>query len=578
MASDTQHPHNHGNNAGRLLKIFAPISGNNDQFRRHILWLLLIRVIFFTLLIGVTVILGSLGTTVILPSDTMILAFLSILFIFSIGSSATIQKSDLHLKRFGLIQFLSDTIFAALLVYGTGCSQSIFTPVFVMPVIAGGLIMYRIGGIISAAAATILYGIVLFLEYQGIIPDYMTAAGYIPIHDLLKSTNLFAVYGVTFFITALLSGTLAARLQSTEEELSRTSFEYDRLSLLYKQIFDDIATGIITVDERGYVTSYNAAAGRITGYSVEEVMGRPLDAFIPDLILDATSARMVLDLKKKNGTMIRAGYSFSRLNLPENPEVSATSDDDCKVITLQDISAVEKMEKRVHEAEKMAAIGELSASIAHDFRNPLAAISGSAQLLAMEKDGQSKSGKTLSAIIFRESKRMAKTITEFLQFARPAPMQGEWFALKRAIEESITAADNLQAEYKGNVIQIDIPGNLDAFGDRQQLQTVVKHLLENSLTFAPREAGSIMISAREEDREEHNFLYLRVSDSGTGIDPEVGKKIFQPFFSTRENGTGLGLAIVRQIVELHRGTIEVDSRPGKGCSMRIILPLPSFES
>jgi two-component system sensor histidine kinase PilS (NtrC family) len=577
VASDTTHSTNHGNKAGRLLKVLAPISGNNDQFRRHILWLLLIRVIFFTLLIGITVVLGSLGTQVVLPPDTVILAFLSILFIFSIGSSATVQKSDLHLKRFGLFQFLSDTVFAALLVYGTGCSQSIFTPVFIMPVIAGGLIMYRIGGFMSAAAATILYGGLLYLEYLGIMPGYMTAAGYVPAHDLLKSTNLFAIYGVTFFITALLSGTLAARLRTTEEALTRTSFEFDRLSLLYKQIFDDIATGIITVDERENITSYNAAAGRITGYPAEEVMGRPIDVFIPGLRLDKTSARQVLDLKKKNGTMIRAGYSFSRLNLPDGPAVEETDHDDCKVITLQDISAVEKMEKRVHEAEKMAAIGELSASIAHDFRNPLAAISGSAQLLAMEENGKNGTGKTLSTIIFRESKRMAKTITEFLQFARPAPMQGEWFALKRVVDETIAAADNLQAGYEDGAIRVEVKDKLDAFGDRQQLQTVLSHLLENSLTFSQREDGSITVTAHEEEHEEQNTLCLEVSDRGPGIDPTIRKKIFQPFFSTRENGTGLGLAIVQQIVELHKGTIEIDSQPGKGCVIRIFLPLPSYD-
>ncbi|HHD64288.1 MAG TPA: PAS domain S-box protein [Desulfobulbaceae bacterium] len=577
MASDNKHPHKHGTKAGRLLRALAPISSNNDQFRRHILWLLLIRVIFFTLLIGVTVVLGSLGTQVILPSDTVILAFLSILFIFSVGSSATVQKSDLHLKRFSLIQFLSDTVFAALLVYGTGCSQSIFTPVFIMPVIAGGLIMYRIGGFMSAAAATLLYGIVLFLEYMGIVPGYMTSAGYIPVHDLLKSTNLFAIYGVTFFITALLSGTLAARLRSTEEALTRTSFEFDRLSLLYKQIFDDIATGIITVDERGEITSYNAAAGRITGYPAKEVLGHPIEDFIPGLKLDHTFTRLVLDLKKKNGTMIRAGYSFSRLNLPAPPDVAEAGHDDCKVITLQDISAVEKMEKRVHEAEKMAAIGELSASIAHDFRNPLAAISGSAQLLAVEEAGKNGRGKTLSNIIFRESKRMAKTITEFLQFARPAPMQEEWFALKRVVDETITASDNLQAGYMDGTIRTEIQENLDVFGDRQQLQTVLSHLLENSLTFSQREDGPITISAHEEKKNNQNTLCLEVSDRGPGINPEIKQKIFQPFFSTRENGTGLGLAIVQQIIELHKGNIDVDTRPGKGCTFRIFLPLPSYD-
>ncbi|HHB75574.1 MAG TPA: PAS domain S-box protein [Desulfobulbus sp.] len=550
----------------------------SDQLRHHILWLLLIRIIFFTLLIGITVVLGSLGTQVILPSDTLILAFLAILFIFSVGSSAILQKQDLNLRRFGFIQLLGDTFFAALLVYGTGCSQSIFTPVFILPVIAGGLIMYRKGGLMSAAAATLLYGAILFMEYRGIVPGYMTAAGWVPTHSVLKVTNLFAIYGVTFFITALLSGSLAARLQSTEEALSRTSVEFDRLSVLYKQIFDDIATGIITVDEQGRITSYNAAAGRITGYLPEETAGRLITTLFPGLQLEDNGTRRVVDLQKKDGTMIRAGYSFSPLNLPSDPASEKKEPDSCKVITLQDISAVEKMEKRVREAEKMAAIGELSASIAHDFRNPLAAISGSAQLLVMENEGKEDTGRSLSEIIFRESKRMAKTITEFLQFARPAPMHAEWFALKRSIDEAISAAQTIKEARECDRIKVEVAENLDAFGDRQQLQTILVHLIENGLIFSREGNGIVTIKAHEQEQEGKNVLSLEVIDQGHGIEPEILDTIFKPFYSTRENGTGLGLAIVRQIVEMHGGSVEVESAPAKGCTMRIILPLPSYEA
>ena len=553
-----------------------PLLSSNDQLRRHLLWLLLIRIIFFTLLIGVTVLLGSLGTPVILPSDTLIIAFVAILFILSIGSASIAQKPGLNLRRFGLVQILIDTIFAALLVFGTGCSQSIFTPVFILPVIAGGLIMSRKGGLVAAASATILYGLTLILEYLGMMPSYMTIAQYLPPHDPLKAANLFAVYGTTFFVTGLLSGTLAARLQSTEEALSKTSFEYDRLSRLYKQIFDDISTGIITTDEQECITSCNAAAGRIIGYEPDTVTGRPLREILPNLNLDSEATRQVIDLKKKNGTMIRAGYSFSRLNLPRNPD-SQENKDHCKIITLQDISKIEAMEQRVREAEKMAAIGELSASIAHDLRNPLAAISGSAQLLALEEENRQGSGKKLSTIIYRESKRMAKTINEFLQFARPAPMHAEWFALDRVIEEAIAGSEQLRNAFQNKKIRVTLPEKTDAFGDRQQLQTILVHLLENSLIFSgPKSDAVIRIKATEINQGPDNLLCIKIVDQGQGIDPAIREKIFQPFFTTREQGTGLGLAIVHQIVELHDGRIKVESSPGKGCTMSIYLPLPSY--
>jgi len=563
----------------RLLNrlVFSPpLLSSNDQLRRHILWLLLIRIIFFTLLIAVTVLLGSLGTAVILPPDILIVAFISILFIISIGSAAIAQKPGLNLRRFGIVQILFDTVFAALLVYGTGCSQSIFTPVFILPVIAGGLIMSRKGGLFAAASATLLYGADLLLEYFGLVPMQVAGSGFVPAHDLLKAANLFAVYGTTFFVTGLLSGTLAARLQSTEEALSQASLEYDRLSLLYKQIFDDISTGIITTDENECITSCNTAAGRITGYAPEEATGRRLDEVIPGLQLKNSANRQVMDLTKKDGTVIRIGYSVSHLNLPSLPSAQVDEDNHCKIITLQDISKIEAMEKRVREAEKMAAIGEMSASIAHDFRNPLAAISGSAQLLASEAANCQGPGKQLSTIIYRESKRMARTISEFLQFARPAPVQAEWCSLDRVIEEAIASSKHLQNALAKKKISVTLPEKIDAFGDRQQLQTILVHLLENGLIFSQQQGGGVHLRATEIEREAESWLCIEIEDQGQGIDPSVQDKIFQPFFTTREQGTGLGLAIVSQIVELHNGSIEVESEPGQGCTMKIYLPLPSY--
>jgi len=122
---------------------------------------------------------------------------------------------------------------------------------------------------------------------------------------------------------------------------------------------------------------------------------------------------------------------------------------------------------------------------------------------------------------------------------------------------------------------MNIPENLDGFGDRQQLQTVLTHLLENSLTFSPEENGPITVSAREDSWNDTNGICIEVRDLGPGIDPATREKIFQPFFSTRESGTGLGLAIIRQIVENHHGEVAVISNPGQGCTMQIFLPLPS---
>ena len=564
-----------------LINPLSPVQDTLEQLRRHILWLLLIRIFLFTLLITITAVLETKGRDVILPNATITMAFLSVVFIYSIGSAALLQTKTRHIRRFGLIQLLSDTLFTALLVLGTGSSQSIFPAIFIFPVIAGGLNLHRIGGLIAAAWATLLYGSVLTCEYLGYIPKFYADTHYIPITDPLVLTNLFAVYGLTFFTVALLSSMLAGRLRSTEETLTRTSLQFDRLSELYKQIFDDISTGIITINDTNEITSYNNAAEKISGFPLDEIISSDLDVFFPGLVLvKGEHDRQVADLKKKDGKMIRVEYSFSRLNLPEDPlQQDAPLCDNCKVITMRDISRLEKMEQKVRDAEKMAAVGELSAAIAHDFRNPLAAISGSAQILAMDMSGQhnpDSTSQSLIEIVLRESSRMEKTITEFLQFARPCKLNLEWFDLRRIVNATAKQFMGINTRYQTCNLSIDIPENLDCRADSQKLQTVLIHLLENSCVASAQTSKPVVIKAREKTEDTQSFIRIQVIDQGTGIAKEIRQQIFTPFYSTRVDSTGLGLAIVRQIVDGHKGTITIPELED-GCLVQVDFPLPLSE-
>ena len=426
-------------------------------------------------------------------------------------------------------------------------------------------------------STTLLYGGVLAFEQLGWIPRYFFAATYKAPVSILTGTNLFAIYGLLFFLAALLSGQLARRLRVTEEKLQRTALEYDRLSILYKQIFDDISTGIITTDQNDFITSYNQAAERITEFPREKILGQPFSRCFPGILFQEHQGRSACDFQKKTGTAIRIGYSFSYLNMP-GQEVLENQQPRWKVITLQDISQIERMEQQMREAEKMAAIGELSASIAHDFRNPLAAISGSAQILTMEQSNicnlDPATLKTLLGIILRESGRMAKTITDFLQFARPASIQPEWFDFSRLVDE-VTA--QLQAGANTMVtatIIKEIDERLDCWADRQQMQTVVTHLLDNACHAVGARPGSVVVAASERAVAGRGELCVEIRDQGPGIPLELRAKVFAPFFSTRTDGTGLGLAIVRQIVDNHGGRIEIDDSADYACIIRLHLPLP----
>ena len=570
-----------------MFRARAAIIDSEQETRNHLLWWFLARVVLFTLLFALTSVLREKGLALILPSISTSIVFLALLYAVTFASALFLQKRCRAVRRFGLLQLCGDAGFIALLIYTTGCSKSDFTSLMILPVLAAGLILYRRGGLFLAAVTTLAYGAILTLEHFRWLPAYFAPAPHIGTISTLSAANLFAVYGLLLFLGALLSGQLARRLRVTEERLHRTTLEYDRLSLLYKQIFEDISTGIITTDQSDFITSCNQAAERITGTPRGQVLGQPFVRCFPAMFLQEVQGRSVCDFSKPDGSVIRLGYSFSFLNMPVQPEQGAASkleqeaerQTGWKVITLQDISQIERMEQQVREAEKMAAIGELSASIAHDFRNPLAAISGSAQILAVDIDNVNAydpaTFKTLVGIILRETNRMAKAITDFLQFARPAAIQPEWFDISRLVDEVLDQMQSSTNMVAGTVTK-EIGAHVAFWADRQQIQTILAHLLDNACHAVAAQQGKVVVAAGEGSTEDgQGELWMEIRDQGAGIPPELREQVFTPFFSNRTDGTGLGLAIVRQIVENHCGKVEFDLAPDYPCIVRVRLPMPS---
>ncbi|MCI5159662.1 MAG: PAS domain S-box protein, partial [Candidatus Electrothrix sp. AUS1_2] len=296
----------------KLINDLKPIQDSREQLRRHLVWMIMTRVILFTLLIAVTVLPQSMGRNVILPPNIVTMAFLSVVFIYSIGSAGLLQDKTGHLPRFGLIQVLSDVVFSALLVLGTGCSQSIFRPIFIFPVLVGGLNLNRIGGLLAATVSSLLYGAILLCEYFEYIPPFYSHTNYIPPDYSLDVLNKFAVYVVIFYAIGLSGSIVAARLRKTEEALTRTSVQFDRLHILYKQVFDDVNTGILTVDGRNLITSCNIALEKITGYAAEKIIGLPFDAFFPAIILtENDESRQAVDLTRQDGIATRVRFTLA---------------------------------------------------------------------------------------------------------------------------------------------------------------------------------------------------------------------------------------------------------------------------
>ena len=561
-----------------LLNRAKNVISTDQLLRNQLLWMLLLRIILYTLLLAVSYFFSNTQIDIIVLPANLFILLLLLVYLVTIVSAFRLLSYDGSMRRFGFIQTLIDTCFAAILVFFSGSSSSIFSSVFFFPIIAGGLILPRKGGLLAAAAATLLFGIILFLERYGLYPAYLME--YLQ-HSTASPTvilNNFSVHGLTFFLAAILSALFSKRLLKTENALSDSLKNFDRLAILYKQIFDNISTGIVTIDGQGMITSANAAVQKIIGGNIQplSLVGKNLADVFPHIELTTENHRMTTDFEKDDGATLRIGYAHMVIQGTEKDQENAEPPH--KIITLRDISEIEKLEQQVRQTEKLAAIGMMSASIAHDFRNPLTAISGCAQVLAKEfaaEGTKSYANFELTNIIQREANRLITTIADFLRFSRPEHCHCNWFSLRSCLDEVLQVLRADPAWPSSAQILLNFKGTIDIWADEKQIFTVFNHLIQNGLAFCPVGQESIVISAQEvKTAADQEALEISIEDNGPGLTESKREQIFEPFFTTRADGTGLGLAIVRQTLEEHRGLIRVENGAAGGAVFTLQLPLP----
>ena len=552
-----------------------------DLLKRQLFWLLLLRIVLYTLISIISLIMLDERFEAIVMPPSLLVLFTLIVYLSTIVSAFTLLHLDSEYRRFGFIQTLFDVVFASMLIYLTGGSLSIFSSVYFFPIISGGLLIPLKGGLIGAAASTLLFAFILLLENFGYLPDYVLVSKFYEKVALFNNIRQFGTMGLTFFLGAFISAMFGTMLRSTTKELSSTKYDFDRLSLLYKKIFDNITTGIVTINGQGIITSANNATIDITGQPPAELIGKELSSIFPGLDPASLAPRNACLFERQDNQTLRLGYALTQLHSSneEDPEGKDSQEEDVTIITLKDIGEIERLENQMRQAEKLAAIGMMSASIAHDIRNPLAAISGSAQVLADELGSAGSSepqNYELTKIILRESDRLANTITNFLKFARPENIKQDWFLLRPCVEEILQVCRADQKWPATCSVDVQIDPKFRVWGDEKQLFGVIGQLLQNALSFCPEGneklevSGSIIFAV---DNQE--LCLIKISDNGPGIEPGEVQKIFEPFFTTRADGTGLGLAIANQVIEAHNGSIVVEKSEMGGACLTLILPQES---
>jgi two-component system sensor histidine kinase PilS (NtrC family) len=390
--------------------------------------------------------------------------------------------------------------------------------------------------------------------------------------SLSQTIQWVGFFDVSFLVVGLLSARLAERQSRSDVRLLAATQSLANLRALHERIVASIRSGLVTTDLDGRIFSFNAAAQEITGYQEETIRGKDASILFGELkehiaeTLRArekgeTAPRFESNCPTSEGMRLRLGYSIS----PLSSESGQTTG---MVITFQDLTQVRSLEETSRRQDRLAAIGRMAASIAHEIRNPLAAMRGSIQMLRSEMDNDS-SQTELMEIILRESDRLNQIITDFLSYARPRSLIQARVDVGDLLHQTFALMRHSPEIGANQSIVEELPKEpLFAEADEGQLKQVFWNLARNALQAMPQ-GGTLRATL---DRNSNNRLRIAFSDTGRGMSPDQVEHLFEPFSSTT-GGTGLGLSIVYQIIRDHGGTINVRSREGQGTTITVELPV-----
>jgi signal transduction histidine kinase len=350
----------------------------------------------------------------------------------------------------------------------------------------------------------------------------------------------------------------------------------------YKDMVWNLRNGVVAVTRDGRLAVMNDVAYRVLGLTPRPTdIGRHFSEVlreVPDLVRIIAGAFEISHLPnraearlKNTGRVI--GYTLSLVKDARGRIVGAT-------LFFKDLTRVEQLEERERLRDRLAALGEMAAAIAHEVKNPLAGIEVMSGLLKRRLP-DSPDAQTVLADIIKEAKMANRMVQEVLAFVRPIRLQVEDTSVADVIRDAITTAEN--HSLKGEVeVRVDVPEALRPIqADPAQLRQIFTNFLTNAFE-AMNGTGLVEITAVAQDGDEETgpdhggpTVIITVSDNGPGIPPEVTDRIFSPFFTTKPQGSGLGLAIVRKIVDAHDGRIDVGERSGGGTVFRVTLPFRS---
>jgi two-component system sensor histidine kinase PilS (NtrC family) len=460
-------------------------------------------------------------------------------------------------RRLDLLELCGDGLFLTGLVYCSGGIRSLFGVLYVIWIVHAAVRAGSRGALLAAIGASIAYGVAAIGPQQGWFPSFEGNAPPVP-------ADALAVYGIHtagFLVVALLAHRLAAQLKLRQDQLLE-------LGELHQRTVDNVSSGLLTVDRAERITSFNREAERITGFGSHDVLGSPLEHLFPSLReaqqavsserADGNVSRSELTFESRQGERLYLGFSRSALRDSRGRLEGA-------ILIFQDLTQVREMEEQLRRSERLSAVGQLAAGLAHEIRNPLASLSGAIELLAADMPETDESSRRLLRIVWRETERLNRLVSDFLEYAGTRPARRERVELRGLFEE--LAQLLASGDHAGIELHLDLGSDLAVCGDTDLLRQAFWNLLLNAAQAEPDDDVVSVTGAWGAGQVE-----IEVADRGKGIPDSVLERLFEPFFTTKPKGIGLGLAMVHRVIEAHGGSISVESELDRGTSVRLLLP------
>lgn len=526
----------------------AAVAEERDpHLRVKLVWLTVFRTVAVTLLLMVVAwrLLSRAPVAELTTEDSITFAVIAVVFFLNLVHGLVLRRGDVG-PRAAYVQVLGDVVLATGLIYLTGGADSPFTFVYSLAIIAGATILFQRGAAVAAASSASAFTVLLLLiQWGGVRPP---VGG----ESLAPSKLVFAIASnvLAQVLVAVLASYLTRELRLTGRQLFAREVEVQQLERLQTQIMASMPSGLITCSSTGEVTFINRAGMTILGVD-DSVLGRPVGQVVPGADGTSFGRRTELHLSRDGRDLIIGATS-----VPLDRPASGT------LLVFQDLTDLRRTEELLRRTDRLAELGAMAATLAHEIRNPLAAMRGAAQMLAGENG--SDTSRTLTEILMKETDRLSSLVRDFLLFARPAAPQRNPVDLDQLARD---LAAMVQSDPLSRGVEIDVQAKpAPAFADADQLRQVVLNLLRNALVAAgPGGRVKVATDVRE------GRPSISVWDSAGAIPPENLKKIFDPFFTTREGGTGLGLSTAHSIVGAHGGVIDVTSSPRDGTQFVVTL-------